>query len=104
MIGLRQKRLGVGPKQVLDHDGNIVCECQVPRMYGDIRVDESDIDKVRKDGQTGLTAARAWANYHPTRSRAMSGTSGLSGVGLPARTTLRRMCWPDSRYPRYLST
>ncbi len=34
MIGLRQKWLGIEPKQVLDKDGNILCKCDVPRMYG----------------------------------------------------------------------
>ena len=48
MVGLRQKRLGIGPKQVKDHDGNVVCECQVPRIYGNISMDESDIDEVRE--------------------------------------------------------
>ena len=48
MIGLRQKRLGVGPKQVKDFNGNVVCECQVPRIYGYIRMNESDIDEVRE--------------------------------------------------------
>jgi hypothetical protein len=49
MIGLRQKRLGIGPKQVKDHDGKVICECQVPRIYGGIRMDESDIDKAREN-------------------------------------------------------
>ena len=47
MIGLRQKRLGIGPKRLKDPNGKVVCECQVPRIYGDIRMDESDIDEVR---------------------------------------------------------
>ena len=47
MIGLRQKRLGIGPKRLNDPNGKVVCECQVPRIYGDIRIDESDIDEVR---------------------------------------------------------
>lgn len=47
MIGLRQKRLGIRPKQLKDPNGKVVCECQVPRIYGDIRMDESDIDEVR---------------------------------------------------------
>ena len=47
MIGLRQKRLGIGPKQITDNNGKVVCECQVPRIYGDIRMDESNIDEVR---------------------------------------------------------
>jgi len=48
MLGLRQQRLGIGPKQVRDRDGNVVCECQVPRMHGTIRMDQSDIDAVRE--------------------------------------------------------
>jgi peptidoglycan hydrolase CwlO-like protein len=47
MIGLRQKRLGIGPNQITDSNGKVVCECQVPRIYGDIGMDESDIDDVR---------------------------------------------------------
>jgi chaperonin cofactor prefoldin len=47
MIGLRQKRLGIGPKRLNDPNGKVVCECQVPRIYGDIRIDESEIDEVR---------------------------------------------------------
>ena len=47
MIGLRQKRLGIGPKRLKDPNGKVVCECQEPRIYGDIRMDESDIDEVR---------------------------------------------------------
>jgi predicted nucleic acid-binding Zn-ribbon protein len=47
MIGLRQKRLGIGPKRLKDCDGRVICECQVPRIYGDIRMDESTIDEVR---------------------------------------------------------
>jgi len=30
MVALRQKRLGVGPKQVRDAEGNIICQCPVP--------------------------------------------------------------------------
>jgi predicted nucleic acid-binding Zn-ribbon protein len=47
MIGLRQKRLGIGPKQVIDPDGKVICECQLPRMYGNTKMDEPDIDEVR---------------------------------------------------------
>lgn len=49
MIGLRQKRLGIGPKQVTDRTGKVVCECQVPRMYGTVAMVESDIDKAREN-------------------------------------------------------
>ena len=48
MIGLRQKRLGIGPNQVTDRNGKVVCECQVPRMYGTLTMCESDIDKARE--------------------------------------------------------
>jgi len=47
MIGLRQKRLGIEPKRVVDPNGNVVCECQVPRIHHDIKVGESDIDEAR---------------------------------------------------------
>jgi len=49
MIGLRQKRLGIGPKQVKDHDGKVVCECQVPRMHGDMKMGELDMDEAREN-------------------------------------------------------
>jgi len=49
MIGLRQKRLGIEPKQVTDQNGKVVCQCQVPRMYGTITMCESDIDKAREN-------------------------------------------------------
>ena len=55
MIGLRQKRLGIGPKQVKDRDGKVVCECQVPRIYGTITMCESDIDKARENFAYVLT-------------------------------------------------
>jgi len=47
MIGLRQKRLGIGPKQITDSNGKVICECQVPTLHGDIRIDEPDVDEVR---------------------------------------------------------
>jgi hypothetical protein len=49
MVGLRQKRLGIGPKQVTDRDGTVICECQVPRMYGTITMSDADIDKAREN-------------------------------------------------------
>jgi hypothetical protein len=49
MIGLRQKRLGIGPKQVRDSDGKVICECQVPRIYGDIGTAKSDMDEAREN-------------------------------------------------------
>lgn len=30
MLGIRQFRLGIGPKRVTDAKGKVVCECQVP--------------------------------------------------------------------------
>lgn len=48
MVGLRQKRLGVGPKQVKDASGNIICECQIPGIHYKIELDSVDIDRVRE--------------------------------------------------------
>jgi len=47
MIALRQNRLGIEPKQVTDANGNVICECQIPRLYGSIKMQEADIDNVR---------------------------------------------------------
>jgi len=30
MLGIRQFRLGIGPKRVTDAKGKVVCECQAP--------------------------------------------------------------------------
>lgn len=49
MIGLRQKRLGIEPKQVKDASGNVICECQVPRTSSTVRLSEKDIDNVRAE-------------------------------------------------------
>lgn len=48
MIGLRQERLGIKPKQIKDCNGKVICECQVPRIHGTITLTESDIDEVRE--------------------------------------------------------
>ncbi len=49
MIGLRQKRLGIEPKQVKDANGNVICECQVPRTSRTVRLPEKTIDNIRAD-------------------------------------------------------
>jgi hypothetical protein len=33
MVGIRQVRLGRGPKKILDAKGNVLCECRVPLPY-----------------------------------------------------------------------
>lgn len=43
MIYLRQQRLGVGPQQVKDANGNVVCACKVPQLY--VNVDEYEINR-----------------------------------------------------------
>jgi len=48
MVAARQKRLGIGPKQIKDQDGKVVCECQVPRVYGGITMGKSDMDEARE--------------------------------------------------------
>jgi len=47
MIRLRQKRLGIGPKQVKDASGNVICECQVPEICVNLKMSDSDIDSIR---------------------------------------------------------
>jgi len=41
MVALRQKRLGVGPKQVRGTEGNVICQCPVPVIAN---LDNKDID------------------------------------------------------------
>jgi hypothetical protein len=48
MVGLREKRLGSGPKQVKDADGSIVCQCQVPAIHSNLDADNVDTDQVRE--------------------------------------------------------
>lgn len=47
MISLRQKRLGIEPKRVTDANGEVICECLIPEIYGNIKVSDSDIDGIR---------------------------------------------------------
>ena len=47
MISLRQKRLGIEPKQVTGANGEVICECLIPKIYGNIEVSDSDIDGIR---------------------------------------------------------
>jgi len=48
MVGLRQNRLSIDPKQVKDADGNIICQCQIPAIHSSLDADNIDIDKVRE--------------------------------------------------------
>jgi len=47
MISLRQKRLGIEPKRVTGANGEVICECLIPKIYGNIKVSDSDIDDIR---------------------------------------------------------
>lgn len=47
MIALRQNRLGIEPKRIMDANGNVICKCQIPRLYGSVKIKEADIDNVR---------------------------------------------------------
>jgi len=47
MITLRQKRLGIEPKRVTGANGQVICECLIPKIYGNIKVSDSDIDGIR---------------------------------------------------------
>ena len=48
MIQIRQHRLGIGPQQVKDGKGNVICECKVPKLYVNADEYEIDIDEERK--------------------------------------------------------
>jgi len=48
MVALRQKRLGVGPKQVKDAEGNVICQCPVP-VLGNLVDKDIDMDIIRKE-------------------------------------------------------
>ncbi len=47
MIALRQKRLGIEPKRVTGVNGEVICEYLIPKIYGNIKVSDSDIDGIR---------------------------------------------------------
>ena len=47
MISLRRKRLGIEPKRVTGANGEVICECLIPKIYGNIKVSDSDIDGIR---------------------------------------------------------
>jgi len=48
MVALRQKRLGIGPKQVDDANGRLICQCQLPDITTDFEEHEVDIDHARE--------------------------------------------------------
>jgi predicted nucleic acid-binding Zn-ribbon protein len=48
MIALRQKRLSIEPKQVLDASGKVVCRCQVPRISTDLKAHDIDVNHARE--------------------------------------------------------
>jgi len=48
MIALRQKRLGIGPKQVTDANGQIVCQCQIPSITIDFESHDVEINRARE--------------------------------------------------------
>ena len=49
MIMLRQQRLGIIPKQVIDGDGTVVCQCQVPRISYYPRYEGVTLDNIRTE-------------------------------------------------------
>jgi len=48
MIALRQNRLGIKPNRVIDANGNVICECQVPKVYSNFDTDKVDTDHARE--------------------------------------------------------
>jgi hypothetical protein len=48
MIALRQKRLGIEPKEVKDSSGKVICKCTVPEIHNDMNAHKVDIDSARE--------------------------------------------------------
>jgi hypothetical protein len=48
MVGLRQVRLGVGPKLVKDANGKVICSCQVPELHWKTPLEEKDMEHARE--------------------------------------------------------
>jgi len=48
LIALRQERLGIEPKRVTGANGEVICECLIPKIYGNIKVSDSNIDSIRE--------------------------------------------------------
>ncbi len=46
MIVFREARSGKGPKQVTDGEGNVVCQCEVPKVWVPV-LSKEDIDHAR---------------------------------------------------------
>ena len=47
MLALRQKRLGIDPKQVVDSNGEIICRCELPKITTELDKCDIDIDHAR---------------------------------------------------------
>ncbi|MBA7679239.1 hypothetical protein ES703_87526 [subsurface metagenome] len=47
MVALRQKRLGLEPKQVKDAEGNVICQCTIP-VIGNLENKDIDMDTIRE--------------------------------------------------------
>jgi chromosome segregation ATPase len=48
LITLRQRRLGITPGKVTDKNGNVICECIVPKLYDYFNIDEVNTDHARE--------------------------------------------------------
>lgn len=48
LITLRQRRLGITPDKVTDKNGNVICECIVPKLYDYFNIDEVNTDHARE--------------------------------------------------------
>lgn len=48
LIALRQRRLGITPGKVTDKNGNVICECIVPKLYDYFNIDEVNTDHARE--------------------------------------------------------
>lgn len=48
MVYLRQSRLGIGPQQIKDGNGKVICECKVPKAYIDLGKYGKDVEEARR--------------------------------------------------------
>ena len=48
IIYIRQCSLGIGPQQVKDGNGKVICEYNVPKLYIDLDKCEKDTDEARR--------------------------------------------------------
>ncbi len=48
-VVLRQKRIGIEPKRITDADGNLICECSLPRPFSDLESSKVNTEHARRE-------------------------------------------------------